>query len=195
VVAMAASAGGIPALTTVLKALPRDLPAAVVVIQHRPPSAQAKNLQSVLARSAALPVVVAEHDQVIAPGHVYIARSDLHLMISPERRFSYVDGRRIQFLSSSANPLFESAAAVFKNHLVAVVLTGTGSDASDGVRQVKAHGGLVIAQDPATAEYSGMPAAAVSSGSVDLILPLEAIGPTLNAIVRGHSMRNGFQAV
>jgi two-component system chemotaxis response regulator CheB len=183
-IALAASAGGISAVTTILRSLPRDLPAAVVVLQHRTPRSE-NHFRNILERAAVMPVVMAEHDQMIQPAHVYVARSDLHLTVSPARRFTYVDGVRRRFLLSSANPLFESAAAAFKTHLVAVVLTGAGSDATDGVQTVKAHGGLVIAQDPATAEHRGMPSAAVQSGAVDLVMPLDRIGPALDAIVRG----------
>jgi two-component system chemotaxis response regulator CheB len=126
---------------------------------------------------------------------VYIARAELHLTISPDRRFSYVDGTRIRFLLSSANPLFTSAAAVFKNRVVAVVLTGGGSDAADGVQSVKAAGGLVIAQDPATALHRGMPEAAVASGAVDLVLPLDAIGPALEEIVHEGRVPGHFESV
>jgi two-component system chemotaxis response regulator CheB len=127
-ITLAASAGGIDALKTILRALPKDLPAAVVVLQHRTPRAE-NHFIEILGRAAAMPVVMAEHDQVIQPARVYVARSDLHLTVSPARRFSYGNGTRIRFLLSSANPLFESAAAAFTKHLVAVVLTVGGSDA------------------------------------------------------------------
>jgi two-component system chemotaxis response regulator CheB len=108
------------------------------------------------------------------------------LTVSSEKRFSYIDGRKIRFVSSAANPLFSSAAAAFENRLIAVVLTGYGMDATDGVQTVKAHGGFVIAEDPLTARHGGMPQAAINTGSVDLILPLEAIAPALMVIIRGE---------
>jgi two-component system chemotaxis response regulator CheB len=185
-ITLAASAGGIEAVTTILRDLSTDLPAAVVVVQHRTASSRPDHLTAILQRATALPVVMAEEDQVIEPGRVYLARADLHLTISGSRRFSYADGRRIRFLLSSANPLFESAAAAFKTRLVAVVLTGGGSDATDGVQAVKAYGGVVIAEDPSTARNAGMPTAAVRSGAVDFVLPLGKIGPALDAIVRGE---------
>ena len=132
------------------------------------------------------PVVSAVDEQAIEAGKVYVARSDLHLTISPDKRFSYRDGTRIKHLRSSANPLFESAAAAFKNRLVVIVLTGHGSDATDGVQTVKAQGGVVIAQDPASAEAKSMPQAAIRSGAVDFVLPLEAIAGTVDAIIRGR---------
>jgi two-component system, chemotaxis family, protein-glutamate methylesterase/glutaminase len=194
VVTIAASAGGIEAIRTVLRMLPRDFPAAVIVVQHRTPNTAENNFRQILARAAAMPVVLAQDDQVVAPGCVYVARSDSHLTVSAEKRFLYVDGRRIKFLRSSANPLFESAAAAFENRLIAVVLTGGGSDATDGVQTVKAHGGLVIVQDPATALHVGMPTAAVQSGAADFVLPLEAIGPALDDLVHGRPISTASPA-
>lgn len=185
-VTIAASAGGIEALKTVLAALPRDLPAAVVVLQHRPAEDTKNYLSQILGRVARLPVAMADENQPIVPGQVYLARSNLHLTVSPDRRFSYTDGTRIRFLLSSANPLFASAAAAFESRLIAVVLTGGGHDATDGVQTVKAHGGIVIAQDPRTARQSSMPQSAVATGAVDYVLPLEAIAPALAAIMRGE---------
>ncbi len=185
-VTVAASAGGIPALQAVIGALPGDLPAAVVILQHRVPDPKEGYLNQILKRAGTLPVANAVDGQAIETGKVYVARSDLHLTISPDKRFLYRDGTRIKHLLSSANPLFESAASAFKDRLVAVVLTGHGSDATDGVQTVKAKGGIVIAQEPASAEAKSMPQAAIRSGAVDLVLPLEAIAGTVDAIVRGR---------
>ena len=186
VVTIAASAGGLEAIRKVLAALPRDFPAAIVVVQHRTPNTAENNFKQILARFATMPVVSAQDDQVVTPGRIYVARSDSHLTVSADRRFLYSNGRRIKFLRSSANPLLESASIAFENRLIAVVLTGGGSDATDGVQSVKAHGGLVIVQDPATAQHTGMPSSAVQSGAADFVLPLEAIGPTLDALIRGR---------
>jgi two-component system chemotaxis response regulator CheB len=184
-VVIAASAGGIKALGTVLGALPPDLPAAIIVVQHRSPTRKSY-LPQILMRQAHMPVVTAESGTRIVPGVVYVARPDLHLTVAPDKRLAYVDGTRIRFLLSSANPLLETAAPAFDGHLVAVVLTGGGTDATDGVQNVKAHGGLVIAQDPASSEHWSMPEAAVRSGAVDYVLPLDAIGPAIDAIVHGR---------
>ena len=184
-IAIAASAGGIQAMNIILAALPADLPASIVVVEHRTPS-KTSSLEQILARSARVPVETADEHKVIRPCVVYVARSDLHLTIAPTREFSYVDGTRVRGVLSSANPLFESAAAAFKNRMIAVVLTGSGTDATDGVQRVKAHGGTVIAQDPATAQFFSMPSAAIKTGAVDYVLPVEAIAPALAAIVRGE---------
>jgi two-component system chemotaxis response regulator CheB len=187
VVAIAASAGGIKAIGAVLETLPHDLPAAVIVIQHRSPEFESV-LESILMRRAHMPVVTATSGDRIMPGVVYVARPDLHLIVRSNRRFAYTNGTRIKFLLSSANPLLATAASAFAGRLIAVVLTGYGSDATDGVQSVKAHGGLVIVQDRATAEHWNMPEAALKSGAVDFVLPLDAIGPAIDAIVHGRSI-------
>src|SRR5690242_5700973 len=88
-VTIAASAGGIEALRTVLAAVPRDVPAAIVVVQHRPAAGDRPSyLTDILARVTNLPVVTADQDQPILPGKIYVARSDLHLTVSPDKRFS-----------------------------------------------------------------------------------------------------------
>jgi two-component system chemotaxis response regulator CheB len=79
--------------------------------------------------------------------------------------------------------LFESVAASHKERAIAVVLTGTGSDGVMGVQAIKKMGGTVIAQDEKTAEFFGMPSAAIQSGSVDFILPLDEIAPALLTLV------------
>jgi two-component system chemotaxis response regulator CheB len=195
VIVLAASAGGISALQQLVAALPADLPAAVIVVQHRTIDSR---LQQLLSRRSLLPIKMAEEGGAIEAGVIYLARPDLHLMVKPDRKFEYIDGRRIRFVRSSANPLFESAARAFRNRAIGVVLTGFGRDGTDGVQAVKAGGGIVIAEDPFTADQSGMPMSAISTGAVDYVLPLAAIAPTLMSLIRsnasgvltGHENRN-----
>ena len=178
--------GGIEAIPKLLSGLAPDLDATVVVVQHRKAVADGY-LQVILRRKARMPVVTALPDDPLVPGVVYIARPDLHLVITGDRRFKYTNGRRIRHVLSSANPLLESAAAVFGRRLIAVVLTGLGCDATDGVQTVKAHGGVIIVQDRASSEQWSMPSAALGTGVVDHVLPLDAIGPAINAIVQGET--------
>jgi two-component system chemotaxis response regulator CheB len=108
-----------------------------------------------------------------------VAPADKHLVIRADRTFGVTNGRKIHHVRSSADPLFQSAAQVSGGGVLAVVLTGGDSDASDGVLAVKAAGGTVIAQDRATSDHFGMPGSAIRTGAVDYILPLEEIGPTI----------------
>jgi two-component system chemotaxis response regulator CheB len=178
VVLIAASADGIGATSQIIRALPRDFPAAVVIVQHRPPF-RPSLLTNLLASRTDLVVTDALTGYRLRPGTIYLAKPDRHLMFSETGTFRYVDGRRIRFLRSSANPLFESAARVFGPNAIAVVLTGSGMDGTDGVQAVKTRGGTVIAQDPATASHPEMPSAAIRTGTVDYVLPLEQIAPRL----------------
>jgi two-component system, chemotaxis family, protein-glutamate methylesterase/glutaminase len=158
-VAIAASAGGITALQAVLRTLPADLCAAIVIVQHRSPTA-ASLLERILARVSPLSVRTAVAGEVILPDHVYVARPDLHLVVERDHRFGYVDGTRVRGVRSSANPLLDSAARTFGNRAMAVVLIGSGLDATDGVQAIKASGGIVLVQDPASAQ---LPPAAVGN--------------------------------
>ncbi|HEY4563765.1 MAG TPA: chemotaxis protein CheB, partial [Thermoanaerobaculia bacterium] len=126
-----------------------------------------------------LTVKTAEEGEVMRPGTVYLAPPDLHMYVQRGGVCHLADGRRIHHLRSSANPLFDSAADIFKGRVIAVVLTGVDGDATDGVQSVKAQGGMVIAQDEATSEAFGMPGSAIATGCVDQVLPLQEIGPAL----------------
>lgn len=184
-VVIAASAGGVDAVRTILKHLPPELPAAIVLVQHRSPDFR-DYLDDVLAHETRWSVQVAHPDDSLTKGRVYVARPDSHLTVTPHHTFRYHDGARIRFTRSSANPLFASAARAFGGQVIGIVLTGHGRDATDGVQTVKSYGGIVIAQDPATAAAESMPSSAIGSGAVDYVLPLEAIAPAIERIVRGR---------
>ncbi len=178
IVVMAASVGGIAALDEVLSGLPADFPVPIVIVQHRDPAAVSV-LDKILARRARLHVKNAEAGERPIAGTVYLAPSDLHLTFRADRTFATVDGRRIRHVRSSADPLFESAASVFGGRVLAVVLTGYGRDATDGVQAVRAMGGSIIAQDEATSTSFGMPGSAIATGAVEHVLPLSEIAPAL----------------
>lgn len=187
VVALAASAGGLRALTDVLSPLPRDFPAAIVVVQHLDPRHRSL-MAEILSRHTPLQVKQAEQGEQICPGMVYIAPPDRHLLVNPDATVSLSYSELVHFVRPSADLLFESVAAIFKERAIAVVLTGTGSDGAMGVQAIKKMGGTVIAQDEATAEFSGMPNAAIQTGQVDFILPLSEIASALvSLVVKGEA--------
>ena len=177
-IAITASAGGISALGHVLAALPADFDVPIVVVQHHTPG-RTPNLAEVLSKLSNRPVRIAEAGQAIKRHTVYLAPGTAHLIVRPDRSFELMDGRRIEHVRSSAESLFSSAAEAYGSHMIAVVLTGLGRNGAEGVRRVKQVGGTVIAQDEATSRYFSMPKAAISTGAVDSVLPLGAIGPAL----------------
>ena len=181
VVVIVASAGGVPALMTLLSQLPGTFPAPIVIVQHRPTTRESLLLQ-VLVRATPLHVVEAKENDRLEPGTVYVARPDLHLTISRHRHVHYCDGQRIRHVLSSANPLFVSSAEAFGPGTIGVVLTGTGSDGTDGVQAIKRRGGVVIAQDQHTSKFFSMAASAIATGAVDYVLPLDEIAPMLRRL-------------
>jgi len=181
VVALAASAGGLTALSHILGALPKDFPVAVVVIQHLDPRHRSL-MADILSRRTPLRVKQGEADEVLEPSTVYIAPPNMHMLINAEGSISLTQTELVHFVRPSADLLFESLAANYKERVVAVVLTGTGSDGSMGVRAVKKMGGTVIVQDE-TAEFFGMPSAAIETGDVDFILPLKEIPDAIRSLV------------
>ena len=185
VVVLAASAGGIAALRTILSALPAEFPAAIIVVLHRAPTRESL-LAKILARDTALRVTDAIVGDHVAAGTVYLAPVDLHAVLTAQRRLDFHDGRKIAHVRSSANPLLESAARAIGRDLIAVVLSGSGRNGSAALPEVKAHGGTVIAQDRETSQHFGMPAAAIETGAVDFVLPLDAIAPKLIELTKEH---------
>ena len=152
-------------------------------MQHRAPSPPYL-LAQILGRRTTLNVMDAHEGAAITAGTVYIASPEAHLVVRPDRTLGYIDHQRIRFLRSSANPLLESASKVYGKNLVAVVLTGADSDATDGVQSVRKHGGFVIAQDRGTSQIYAMPRSAIETGCVDKVLPLEKIPTALTEWVR-----------
>lgn len=182
VVALAASAGGLNALTQVLGSLPKGFPASIVIVQHLDPRHRSL-MADILRRRTQLEVQQAREGDHLEAGTAYIAPPDRHLLVNADRTLSLTHSELVHFVRPSADLLFESLAATFRERAVAVVLSGTGSDGSMGVEAVKKMGGTVIAQAEASAEFSGMPAAAIRTGQVDFVLTLDEIAPALISLV------------
>jgi two-component system chemotaxis response regulator CheB len=182
IVAMAASAGGLTALSRVLADLPSHFPAAIVVVQHLDPRHRSL-MATILSRRTPLQVKQAEEGEHTVTATVYIAPPNRHLLVNPDGTLSLSQSELVHFVRPSADLLFESVAASYRERAIAVVLTGTGSDGVMGVQAIKKMGGTVIAQDERTAEFFGMPSAAIQSGSVDFVLPLDEIAAALIALV------------
>ena len=121
--------------------------------------------------------------QWIQPNCVYLAPADYHLLVERGAFSLSVDAAEAHS-RPSIDVLFESAADAYADRLIGVILTGMNSDGARGVRRIKHRGGFVLAQDPATAEAPEMPRAAIDSGGVDRILPLDRIGPFLAELCR-----------
>jgi two-component system chemotaxis response regulator CheB len=178
VIAVAASAGGLRALERVFAHLPAALPAAIVVVQHldrKHPSL----LAQLLGRHTALRVLEARDGDSVQSGSIYVAPPDRHLLVRPDATVELTRTEPVNYVRPCADLTFASIAHGFGKRAIAVVLTGTGHDGAAGAAAIKAVGGIVIAQNEATSEFFSMPEAAIHTGFVDFVLPLEAIGPKL----------------
>ncbi|MEO7454813.1 MAG: chemotaxis-specific protein-glutamate methyltransferase CheB [Gemmatimonadaceae bacterium] len=182
-VAIAASTGGPTALQEVLSGLPGSFAAPVVVVQHIA-KGFIPGFASWLDGECELRVKLAEPDEPLVAGTVYIAPDDRHLGVTPARRIKEIEGKPVNGFCPSASVLFESAADAYGDSLAAVIMTGMGSDGVSGLRRVIGKGGYVIAQDEASSLIYGMPGEAVAAGVVDISLPLNLISTYLQKLVR-----------
>jgi two-component system chemotaxis response regulator CheB len=182
VVVIGASAGGIQALTVVLRALPATFPAPILILLHRPPGLPGI-LSRLLQRGCALPVNDANAGDCLEPGSVYVTPSDRHTRITPDHVLVMGDHARINSVHASADPLFRWPAEGFGARAIGVVLSGAGQNGAAGAKAIRDAGGVVIAQNEATSEHFGMPRAAIEAGAVTDVLPLDEIAGSLTALV------------
>ncbi len=182
IVAIAASAGGLTAISAVLEGLPPSFPAAVLVVQHVDPRHRSL-MASILSRRTRLAVKEAEAGEGIVPGTVYVAPPNRHLLVNADGTLVLTQTELVHFVRPSADLLFESVAASFHDRAIAVVLSGTGVDGAMGVEAVKKMGGTIIAEDEQSSEFFGMPQAAIQTGFVDFVLPLGEISSALQSLV------------
>jgi two-component system chemotaxis response regulator CheB len=182
VIAVAASAGGLNAVTKVLSGLSRTIPAAIVVVQHLDPRHRSL-MAEILTRRVALVVRQAEDGSALEAGTVLVAPPDRHLLVNRDGSCSLSRSELVHFVRPSADLLFESVAASYGGRAIAVVLSGSGSDGSGGVTAIKKMGGTVIVQEATTSEFSGMPTAAIETGAADFVLALDEIAHALETLL------------
>ncbi|PWT88102.1 MAG: hypothetical protein C5B55_13675 [Blastocatellia bacterium] len=185
-VVVGSSAGGVGALSVLVSTLPTTFPAPIVLAQHLDPQRQS-NLASILERKGPLPVVVAnENDPTpLENGKIFVVPANRHVMIVDGhiRLEAETDGRP----RPSVDKLLSSAAESYGEHLIAVILTGSGSDGAVGAVEVKNAGGVVIIQNPQTAQYPSMPLS-LPPTAVDYVVEIENIGPLLYDLLRGAEL-------
>ena len=182
VVAVGASAGGLEAFTSLLKALPSSTGMAFVFIQHLDPTHQSI-LSELLAKSAKMPVAEARDGANVLPDHVYVIPPNVNMGIA---------SRRLKLTPRTGTPghyapidfFMKSLAEARNSRSIGVVLSGTASDGTHGLAAIKAEGGITFAQDEKSAKYNGMPHSAIASGYVDFILPPDKIAKELVRISR-----------
>jgi two-component system chemotaxis response regulator CheB len=178
VVCLTASLGGVKGYVELLARLPAHFPAAVVLVQHRQ-AAEPDRFTAMLGLRSPLPVVTAVSGEGLRPGVVHVVPGGHTAVFDPDGRIRLTPmcGHRL------ADAMFASAAAVFGPRVIAGVLSGRLDDGAAGVRRVKGAGGRVLAQDEASCQAYGMPAAAIATGCVDYVLPTPVLADAITALV------------
>jgi two-component system chemotaxis response regulator CheB len=183
VVALAASTGGPAAVAQIVRQLPPDIGVPLLLVQHIAPGFET-GLTRWMDELSGIRVRLAAEGQRLEAGQLLVAPTGVHMGVSRRRTVTLTASEPIAGFRPSATYLFRSVAAVYGRHALAVVLTGMGSDGSDGLLDLKRAGGTVIAQDRATSVVYGMPRAAVEAGTADRVLPLADIGLAITTACR-----------
>lgn len=179
--AIGASAGGPAAVLTLLRGLPREFPAAIVVVQHV--DAQfAAGMAQWLGQQCALPVRIACEGESPAAGTVLLAGTNDHLALSAQQRLLYTPEPRDYVYRPSVDVFFHSVVHHWPGQAVGVLLTGMGRDGAAGLKALRDSGCHTIAQDQASSAVYGMPKAAAALGAAVEVLPLERIAPRVQAL-------------
>ncbi|MGC1106762.1 MAG: chemotaxis response regulator protein-glutamate methylesterase [Candidatus Acidiferrales bacterium] len=182
-VVIAASTGGPAAVMRLAADLPKDLPAAVVLVQHMPASFTSQYAIQ-LADATEIEVKEASANEALAPGILYVCPGSHHLRISPKGRIVLDSGARISGYRPCADVAMETAAGWTGPITTGVVLTGMGNDGSRGAQAIYSAGGAVFVQDEATSVIFGMPAEVIKTGFVSQVLPLDQIAAAIEKRVR-----------
>lgn len=186
VVGIGASAGGLEALSAMIGALPVDLGNSYVVVQHLSPTHRSMMVQ-LLGRETAMAVREVEDGAKPEADIVYVAPASRNVIIR-DGQFVLLETVREALPKPSVNVFFSSLAADLGEDAIGVILSGTGSDGTVGLREIKASGGFTFAQEPGTAKYGGMPQSAIDAGCVDWVLPPESIAAEIANITRNRGV-------
>ncbi len=188
IVGVGASAGGLEAFSQLLEHLPSTTGMAFVLIQHQDPT-HASQLPEILARKSGMPVCEVQGDAIVEPDHVYVAPASNNLKIENGvlRAVSRLSGSGVR--NMAIDDFLESLAKERGNQAFGIILSGTASDGTLGLKAIKAEGGITLAQEPSSAKFDGMPSSAIAAGAVDFVLTPEAIAKQLVSLA-GHPYLN-----
>ncbi|HZZ13084.1 MAG TPA: chemotaxis protein CheB [Paraburkholderia sp.] len=180
-VVIGGSAGGIEVLNVLLGALPARFAPAVMIVSHLPPDPPSYLVQAFRHRCA-LPVVEPDAGEPILPGRVHVAPPGYHMLVESDRTVALSTDAAVRFSRPSIDVLFESAAHVYHDGLLAILLSGANDDGAQGLKRVRALGGVAWVQAPDTASAPEMPRAAIERGAADYIYTPETMARRLAAL-------------
>ena len=177
------SAGSLDVLMDVLPNLRKDIDFPIVIILHRKKDSESL-LADLLSSRSPLPVNEIEDKQPILPGVIYLAPPDYHVLIEKNDTFSLDVSEKVNFSRPSIDVSFESAADAYPNEIAGLLLSGANADGTEGLKCIQEKNGLVIVQQPGTADVAYMPQQAINEIKVDAILNKEEIASYINNLVK-----------
>lgn len=168
------SAGGLDILIDIFKNLKEDFPMPIMIVQHLHSSSKSE-LAEIIGRNTGMKVQEVNENTALESGKIYTAPPDYHIIAERDRTISIYYDEKVNYSRPSIDVLFESAAYVWGQELIGIILSGSNNDGSKGIEIIKKYGGLTIAENPKTSEYSLMPKFAIETGYIDKILTKEEI--------------------
>lgn len=181
IVVVGVSAGGLKALSSIIPQLSESFSIPMIIAQHLHEDSDGF-LPRYFNNNSSLIVKEAAEKESIMPGTVYIAPANYHLLLEDDRTFSLSTEGRVNWSRPSIDLLFESAADVYADKTIGMILTGANDDGCRGLKKIKEFGGLTLIQDPLTSQSEFMPRAAQQAVEPDYVLKLEEIAPFLDKI-------------
>ena len=175
------SAGSLDVLLKVLPVVDIPITFPIIIVIHRKHGSDSL-LTDLLSSRTTLPVKEVDEKEPILPGTIYIAPSDYHLLIEQDHTFSLDYSEKVNYSRPSIDVTFQSAAEVYRQNLVCLLLSGSNSDGVSGLKSVKSWGGMALIQDPESAQVAYMPAQAKIHVEIDRILNIQQIGGFLNLL-------------
>ncbi len=182
------SSGGMNAMNVLFSLLPKGFSIPIIILQHIGSHSDNEWIK-ILNKKTNIVIKEAEEKEKIEKGNAYVSPPNYHLLIERNKTFSFTIDERVNYARPSIDVLFESAAEAFKGKLIGIILTGSNTDGTNGMKRIKENGGLTIAQDPATAESAYMPSSAIDAVKMDHILTLEGIADLLIKINKENTSK------
>ncbi len=182
------SAGGMAALDEIIRQLPADFPAAILVVNHIHPHSDSLSVVAYLSRHCPLRIKVADEKEPVESSTVYLAPANYHLLVEADRSLALSIDIKVNFSRPSIDVMFESAAEAYQDELIGIVLTGGSRDGAAGLKKISEGGGYTIVQDPATAEALVMPQSALRACPADQVLTPADIGKLLRYAGRSGAL-------
>ena len=182
-VVIGGSTGSIDVLLNVLPALQTPLPFTLIIVLHRKNTADS-TLVDLFALKTTNPLREVDDKDPVLPGVIYLAPADYHLLIEKTERFALDDSEKVNYSRPSIDVTFESAADVYGDSLIGILLSGANADGTQGLRSIKKAGGMLVVQQPETAQVAFMPQQAILNAPVDLVLDIGEITTLLTSLNR-----------